>query len=577
MSKQKTYQKYIFKLRSSRILSAPRKSLEVSLEEARANDEIIALGDREVMRFIDEINGLNVEETEGRIKNIRKEIKRLQRQSKSIENKKKIRELYRELDKLQFKPDYLAVIMDKPSDFKELNKGFSVNGIKYKRLVGTPNGVKKSTVVYASVISPQGKEIHKEVSRRLDNDRDMGIKLIPAKFEAYKALACSSSVPVSMPNGVLVVDDVITHFREQVINLDDSETDEPVMTVEEQEIELDNSDGYGLMCPKLAERWSSEVGEKYIISGCCIRNAFLKGMVFTFNFHSFCKEYNGKEEITDVWGNVHNINDIELVLTTSMLKLWDSYKSIDDYLAKSTANHYHFAVTKALPEKLESERMLNYQFIQSYYLNDEQIDELIEPTISEIKEVIGGDVNKMILFLKGLGMNADNVRYIENDFAKAIMIDPRMVNDSYVINRLNFMLKKKINEAKIGVLKIHGNYATISGDPVALCQKIFGIDVAESEMGLLKAGEIYSEYWADLGVKEIVCFRAPMSAAHNIRKVKVVDTPEIRKWYGYMHTVNILNAHDSFCQAENGCDFDQSVSVEVKLCEPINIGCGESC
>ncbi len=323
MSKQKTYQKYIFKLRSSRILSAPRKSLEVSLEEARANDEIIALGDREVMRFIDEINGLNVEETEGRIKNIRKEIKRLQRQYKSIENKKKIRELYRELDKLQFKPDYLAVIMDKPSDFKELNKGFSVNGIKYKRLVGTPNGVKKSTVVYASVISPQGKEIHKEVSRRLDNDRDMGIKLIPAKFEAYKALACSSSVPVSMPNGVLVVDDVVTHFREQVINLDDSETDEPVMTVEEQEIELDNSDGYGLMCPKLAERWSSEVGEKYIMSGCCIRNAFLKGMVFTFDFHSFCKEYNGKEEITDVWGNIHNINDIELVLTTSMLKLWE--------------------------------------------------------------------------------------------------------------------------------------------------------------------------------------------------------------------------------------------------------------
>ena len=95
MSKQKTYQKYIFKLRSSRILSAPRKSLEVSLEEARANDEIIALGDREVMRFIDEINGLNVEETEGRIKHIRKEIKGLQRQSKSIENKKKIRELYR--------------------------------------------------------------------------------------------------------------------------------------------------------------------------------------------------------------------------------------------------------------------------------------------------------------------------------------------------------------------------------------------------------------------------------------------------------------------------------------------------
>ena len=90
--------------------------------------------------------------------------------------------------------------MDKPSDFKELNKGFSVNGIKYKRLVGTPNGVKKSTVVYASVISPQGKEIHKEVSRRLDNDRDMGIKLIYAAvvlgFILIGLASCTISIKI---------------------------------------------------------------------------------------------------------------------------------------------------------------------------------------------------------------------------------------------------------------------------------------------------------------------------------------------------------------------------------------------
>lgn len=551
----------------------------MTLEEARRNDEIISLGDREVLRFIDEINGFDVQSTELKIKSIRKEIKYIQKQPKSITNKHRIKELYAELDKLQFKPDYVAVVMDKVSDFKKLNKGFKINGLSYKRLVGTTNGVKKSTIVYVSEISSCGKVMYKELARRLDNDRDLSIKMVPAKFEAYKSLACSTSVPVSMPRGILVVDDVITHFREKVISLDDSNSDEPVMTIGEQEIELNSNDGYGLICPALAEKWSAEVGEHYLVSGFCTRNAFFKGMMYTFDFHAFCEEYGGNKLVKDVWGNEHDIDDIEMITTPSMLKLWDSYKSIDDYIEKSVANHYGFAVTKALPEKLENERTLNYQFIQSYDLTEKQIVELVSPTVSEIKDVINGDINKTILFLKGMGMNDENIGSVENDFAKAIMIDPRMINDNYVINRLNFMLKKKINEAKIGVLKIHGNYAAISGDPVALCQRIFGINVPENELGLLKAGEIYSEYWANLGVKEIVCFRAPMSTKENIRKVKVVDNPDVRKWYKYMHVVNVLNAHDSFCHALNGCDFDKLImySVKVKYGEPVNAGCGESC
>lgn len=131
---------------------------------------------------------------------------------KSLANKRRIKALYSELDRLQFKPDYVAVIMDRMSDFKKLNTGFKINGLSYKRLIGTTNGVKKSTIIYASEISNQGKIIHKELARRLDNDRDLSIKLVPAKFEAYKSLSCSTSTSVSMPKGILVVDDVFTHF-----------------------------------------------------------------------------------------------------------------------------------------------------------------------------------------------------------------------------------------------------------------------------------------------------------------------------------------------------------------------------
>lgn len=390
----------------------------------------------------------------------------------------------------------------------------------------------------------------------MNNGRDIRVPLIPAKYEAYQALSCSASHPVSMPNGILVVDDLVLHFNDKVINLNDENAKEPVMVYREEEVECNDSDGYGLICPELASKWSEDLHEDYLIPGCCIRCSFTKGMCFTFDFHAFAEKYAKSKIVKDVWGTERNIDDIDIILTTSMLKLWDSYKNLEDYLENCKKNGYSFSVTKPCLDKLESERNLNYQFIQSYNLTDEQIDELIAPTVNEIEDVISRDRNKTILFLKGMGLNADNVKSIENDFAKAIMIDERMMKDPYIISRLNYVIKKKIDDAKIGVLKIHGNYAQISGDPFALCQHIFKVDIEPEKMGLLKAGEIYSKYWADRNIERIACFRAPMSCKNNIRIVDVANSPEIREWYKYMTTVNVLNCHDSFCAALNGADKD---------------------
>ena len=37
------------------------------------------------------------------------------------------------------------------------------------------------------------------------------------------------------------------------------------------------------MSPELAKRWAEEVEEDYLPAGVCIRNAFCKGMAFTFD------------------------------------------------------------------------------------------------------------------------------------------------------------------------------------------------------------------------------------------------------------------------------------------------------
>lgn len=491
-------------------------------------------------------------DADDKARDIKLSIKELKKQQSSAQNKRAIRQLYKDLDDLQFQKDYMCLIIDKEKDYHRACKGFSINGVEYKRLLGTNGGIKNSTIVFVS------ERLAPELRRRIENGRDQSKELVTAKLEAYKALTCSASIPVSLPNGILVVDDAETEFYSDYIYLTDEGDGEPLMEERINElVKIDASDGYGLMLPSLAERWSKELGLEYMVSGCNTRFSWEKGMVFTFDFIDFAEKVAGSYVVKDAWGNEVDIRGVELVLTTSMVKLYDSYASCDDYVNTSVSNGYTFGIAKTCPETLENERCLNYQFIQSYDLDDDDIEELIKPTMDEIRDVLGGDWRKTVLFLKGSGLTERNIERQENDFAKAIMIDQRMMNDPYIQSTIYQLIKNRINEAKVGVLKVHGNYSIVGGDPYLLCQSIFGLE----KTGLLKAGEIYNQYWADCGAKELACFRAPMTCHNNIRLVHPVDNEQVRYWFRYMHTSTVFNAWDTATAALNGCDYDGDLTM----------------
>lgn len=506
------------------------------------------------MRFIDELNGIaNPEE---HISYLKAQIRRLKREKDLTVSKPKIRKLYAELDKYQFKRDYVCIVIDSNKDYyKMFRDGFKINGIKYRRLVGTTGGVKNSTIVFVNAA------MHEELKRRMDNGRNLQKEFVPAKLEAYYALVCSSSTPVSMPNGVVVVHDCITHFKADVIELDDTGLAQPSMKfIKDKECELNDSDGYGLAMPELMRRWGEEIGENFLLPGCVIRNSFCKGAVFPIDFQKFASDH-GIREITDVWGDVHDIEHVELVLTESMLKLWDSYSSITDYLDNCAKNGYTFAITKSSEEELENERTMNYQFLQSYDFTDEQIAELIEPTVSEIRGILSGDYRKTILYTKGMGLNEKNVQRLDASFSSALMIEPKMMNDPYVQSQIKAMIKKRIDEAKVGVLKVPANYSLVSGDPYSLCQSMFGLEVT----GLLKSGQVYSKYWVDRGVDRIVSFRAPMTSHNNIRLLDVVHNEQMDEFYRYMTTPTIFNSWDTCADAMNGFDKDGDCVINTSL------------
>ena len=133
---------------------------------------MISLADSQVLRWIDELNGIT--DAEQRARDIKAEIKRLRQEPNSVQNRKAVKQLYAQLDSIQFKPDYMCLIIDKEKDYYRACRGFSINGINYKRLLGTNGGIKNSTIVFVS------ERYAEELKRRIDNGRDPNKALVPA-------------------------------------------------------------------------------------------------------------------------------------------------------------------------------------------------------------------------------------------------------------------------------------------------------------------------------------------------------------------------------------------------------------
>lgn len=437
-----------------------------------------------------------------------------------------------------------ALVIDKKADFKRATskKGFKVNGIKFKRFVGTTGGLKGNTVLFIN------EEIYDKLYEISECKRNKNIPFIPAKLEAYRALFFSSSQEIISPKKILVVKDCITKFKDNIIRLDDSdETQEPKMEyLNDVELENNVSDGFNLCTYEYMKKVSEKLELDYVPSGVCLRNAWLKGMLYPFPIIEFFEKYYDGYIVKDIWGNDIDIREVEMILTESSLKLWKCYDSIDHYMNAYKECGFEFAVTKISPHELEDERELNYQYLQSYDFSDEDIKELCDPTIKYLKDSMCGDYEQTIKFL---GIDGD---LNDNSWQQALYTNKYMMNDPYIIDSVHRYIKKKINNAKIGKLKVNGNYQIASGDPFALMQSICGLEVT----GLLKAEECYSKYWIDKNVNELVIFRSPMTSHNNIRKCKIANNDEVKYWYQYMDTIMIINGWDTFCMAENGCDWD---------------------
>lgn len=353
--------------------------------------------------------------------------------------------LEKPIKSIDFSKIFMQVVVDKKSDFARATskKGITVNGINYRRFVGTTGGLKNNTLLFCN------SQYIDKLNELCECKRNPEINLVPAKYEAYKALTCSASQPICEPHGILVVKDCITQYFADVISLDDGgDSKEPTREIiKNKPLENNVSDGFNLCTIQYMQRVAESLGLDYIPGGVCLRNAWLKGMLYPFPIYEFIEKYNnGNYMIEDIWGNIQDIRQCEMIVTESSLKLWKAYDNIEQYMNAYKECGYGFSVTKISPHILEEQRELNYQYLQSYEFTDEDIQELCAPTIKYLKDAMCGDYSSTVKFL-GINENTD-----VNSWQRALYTSEYMLGDPYIIDSVHRYIKKKMNDAKIGKL-----------------------------------------------------------------------------------------------------------------------------
>lgn len=551
--------------------SNPKWELQISLQELKSNNQMVGLASSYITRTLDVITNSNY--SEEKVVELKSKIKVLSKEKTNAKIRQEMKNLHKELFGQLYIPHLCCIHIDKSSHYDRLNKGFTISvydeetgeilsSINFKRLLSTSASIKKSEVFYVN------EEYKNTLMQYVNCERDEEVKFVPAKLSAYQALTMSSSNPVTNTYNVCVVNDVEREITTSVLELDDSKQEEPIIRqIDDYKMELNCSDGFGFIDEGIASQWANDLLLDYVPSCFITRHAFCKGVLARFPFKEYAHEH-GINSITDIWGKEWNVDEVDIVLTTSMLKLANCYSSWDDYYMKTQKYLYTFSVTKYTPKNHDIERTTNYQFIQAMDWTDEDIKGFLKPSLDEIKAIKGADWRESLVYLRGMSLNEES-KVLRSDYTTALMIEPRIIEDSYVRTSINNMIKKRLDDCKKGTVKVRGNYQTVIIDPILLVQNMLGLPLNP----LLGEGEYYSDFWNQLGVDYVVSMRAPQVSYSNIARMKLKNTEEMRKWYRYLDKMFILNGCDATCARMSGCDCDRlSHCRSIKRGEPCQ-GC----
>ncbi len=544
---------YIYKIPSDKIQDLKT----YSFKEASRDGSVVSIGDNLVLAKIREYYGDTRDHTVlyNRVQNIRKEMKQLKKEKTSQSNVAQLKLLQSELDGLLFVEDIINIKVVTKKQYAHLARhGFDLNGKHYIRFMVGSGQMRRNTVTFVNE-----KLVEFLSSHLMCGLKDKIQRINLAKLSAYYALAFSSVLWVRKPRVCIIkdFDTIIQQQKVEYIYKDEHKKNQ----IEERilDIKLNSADGQGLISPDMAKLWSDDMHLQYTPCSFVIRTAFIKGNLVTFDFKEYARQHD-ITTITDRYGTVYNIDEIDVLVSESQFKMAKYYSSWEGYTSYHDAYNLKWGVARYNKEFDGEYVLTNYQYIQTLNLTRDETKAMVNYTVDWIRNICSGNTLYTLLYNIGVKDNNQQLEKIINscgsNFTKAILKNSDMLNDGYVQRKIYNTIKESIREAKLGRIWVRGNYQFMISDPVAQCQSALGLKPS----GLIPADNIYSNFWNQRDINtEIVACRSPLTYYSEINPLSICQNDEMNYWYKYLYSGIIYSIHDISVVRHADSDFDGDI------------------
>lgn len=373
------------------------------------------------------------------------------------------------------------------------------------------------------------------------------------EMSAYSPLVSSGIVGrVKInPKNILILKDVDRFFTTNIVSI---ETDENKCCVAKkiEGYNLKNTlfDGQALIDSSIFPDW----GSGFIL----LRHHFCKMAAFNTNIQEFFKDYFGDRylnaTVTDMFGNVHYVKDIELITTDNAMK-WLKFKvSYDYWCEKVFENDCMFGIVKtAHPSKLGSNQKMSYQMVNS--LSNEIMPDVVKKSVEYIEHLKCDND----FFLEYLKNNAN----FSNDFEVLYTLchhNKNFIYSSYYRDRKKYIIKNLLLKIKSGELIQNAENLTVVGSPYAML--LYATSNNEDDVDLddtfsvePDAIQCYTKRFDNDA--HIAFFRSPFNSKNNLIHLHNVYNEKFEKYFNFSEQIVAMNMIGTDAQDRaNGMDQD---------------------
>lgn len=432
-------------------------------------------------------------------------------------------------------------------------------------------------------------DLYEEVRRRIMLDMTVG-RCQLSKLYAYNGLMLSSGVridniDIARPGRVVVVENEEFTTHASVITVQGETVREGVKQYHRvepehsQPIRVMRFDGEGLISREYAKLIDRQYCGRHIHHSFQVRLPYIKGMLHEVDFKDFLRSA-GCSTITDIWGQRHAVEDVDIILTHSMVKglgwMQENGLSWAGYWEKVKQYDHALYITNVSKPKPERYTELNYQFLNTLSMTEEEFRPVDLPLgwqtspANDTRQWITKATEQRYYDLCANPEYRLSV-FIEGRDAKARVLrkNPRFIHEPVFTDQLDAMAKHTLKQYAMGRLLVEGDNRFLSGDLLEFLtlllsaqnpkankrQRIFYRETITQQFqksSFYAPGAVYNHS------ETCTLLRNPHIARNEEIQLKAYAKPEImRKHYlGHLTDVVMVDANMLAAERLGGADYD---------------------